>query len=133
MTDSVFRTAQVEAPAKEVKPANKPITDSGSPVVTHAPELLATYQDDMGKPYVAQYLDIENIWDREENLTNEINTIEGYLREQIKKGKLENSTKSGEKFLKELEKKAGTNPYESATKRIQRILAYIEFRNVVDE
>lgn len=127
---TVFREAA--EPTAEPSVEVKPISDAGSPVVTHIDSLLATYQDDQGHPYTANYLDIKGVWDKTEGLTNEINTIEGYLKSEVEKGNLENSTKSAEKYLKELEKKAGTNPYEPTNKRISRILAYIEFQKVVN-
>ena len=131
MSDPTFRTANTPVePAPKV--ADKPIVDAGTPVETHVDSLLATYQDDQGKPYVAQYLDIADIWDKEPTLKNELNTIEGYLREEVTKGRLENNTKSASKYLKELEKKAETNPYESTTQRLSKILAYIEFKKVVN-
>lgn len=127
---STFREAVVAEPVTEAPKTE--ITQSGDSVVTHIDSLLATYQDDQGHPYTANYLDLKGVWDKTEGLANEIKTIEGYLRQQVDKGNLENSTKSAEKYLKELEKKAGTNPYESTTKRITRILAYIDFQKVVN-
>lgn len=127
---STFREpVKQEAPAQPVK--DQPIADVGSPVETKVPELLATYSDDQGKPYIAEYLGVDNIWDQDKTLENELNTIEGFLKDQIKKGKLDNSTKAGNKFLQALEKKAETNPYEGTNKRISKILAYIEFQRVV--
>lgn len=128
---SVFRSAQPDTPTDTPAPV-KPIVDVGSPIETHIDSLLSTYQDDQGKPYVAQYLDLEGVWDSEPTLKNELNTVEGYLREQVKKGNLENTTKAAKKYLSDLEKKAQTNPYESTSNRLSKILAYIEFRNVVD-
>lgn len=133
MTDTTFRVPVPDTtPDVPSSVADKPIEKVGSPVETHAPELLSTYQDDMGKPYVAKYLELDTVWDAEPHLRNELATIEGFIREQVKKGNLENSTKAADKYLKDLEKRAETNPYESTTNRISKLLAYIEFRNVVD-
>lgn len=133
MSTSVFREAvDTSQQADTPKTSEKPIADIGSPVQTHIDSLLATYSDDMGKPYTAQYLGLDGVWDKDATLTNEINTIEGFLKQQISKGKLDNSVKAGQKYLKELEKKAGTHEYETATKRISKLLAYIDFRKVVD-
>lgn len=126
---STFREAvktEAPAPVKEQK-----IADIGSPVQTHIDSLLATYSEDQGKPFIANYLEVDGIWDKDKTLQNELNTIEGYLKDQIKNGKLENSTKAGKKYLQALEKKAETNPYDATNKRISKILAYIEFQRVV--
>lgn len=127
-----FRKAAEPAQQVSQPVVDKPIVDAGTPVETHIDSLLATYQDDQGKPYVAQYLEVSEIWDKEPTLKNELNTIEGFLRDEVKKGNLENNVKAASKYLKDLEKKAETNPYESTTKRLSKILAYIDFRRTVN-
>lgn len=127
-------TSTFRSPVEKSTPAPKtdaPIADVGSPIDTKIPQLLATYSEDQGKPYIAEYLELDGVWDQDKTLKTEINTIEGYLKEQIKLGKLENNVKSGQKYLRELEKRAETNPYESTTNRISKLLAYIEFQRVV--
>jgi hypothetical protein len=106
----VFR----EATTTEATPTEAPQTEviRGGDSVTHIDTLLATYQEDQGNPYVAQYLDVKDVWDKTENLKGEVNLIEDYLRDQVKKGDLDNTTKAADKYLK--------------------ILAYIEFQRVVN-
>jgi hypothetical protein len=111
---------------------DQPIAQIGDSVQTHAPELVATYSEDMGKPYVAKYLDLETVWDKEPTMSQELKEIEGFIQDQVKRGNLENSTKATDKYLKEIERKAGLTGYESATKRISTLIAYIDFRKVVD-
>lgn len=129
---STFREAIQEAPTTPVEAPKSELSEGGSPIQTHAETLLATYKEDMGVPYTADYLDIKDIWDKTEGLSKEVETIESYLQEQVELGNLENSTKSAEKYLKELESKAGINEYETTTKRITKILAYINFQKVVN-
>lgn len=129
MSEGIVRTASAPvAPATSDAPADT----TTSATQNNESSLFATYEDDQGRPFSSDYFEIGNIWDKEEGLTNELRTIEGYLREKVTKGDLENQTKAVKKFLTELEKKAGTNPYENTHKRISRVLAYIEFRKVVD-
>lgn len=132
MSDSVFRTANTPA-STDSAPAEKPTVDTRTAAETHVDTLLVTYQDDQGKPYVAQYFELDGVWDKDSSLKNELNTVEGFLRQEVTKGKLENNTKSAKRYLNELEKKAQTNQYESTTKRLSKLLAYIEFRKVIDE
>lgn len=127
---STFREAVTPDTTQEIAPS--PEVVRGGDSVTHIDTLLATYQEDQGNPYVAQYLDVKDVWDKSENLKNEVNTIEDYLRHQVKEGNLDNTTKAADKYLKELEKKAGANPYETITKRITKILAYIEFQRIIN-
>lgn len=129
MSDTTFRTARQP---QEQAPAPTPQPDTPSSVDTKVPELLATYSEDMGNPYSAEYYDVKEVWSEEPNLKSEITEIEDYLKKQVSDGKLDNSTKAADKYLRELEKKAGTNPYESTTKRISKVLAYLEFQRVVN-
>lgn len=128
---SVFREAQ-EPTKQQEAPLSKPVEQVGTPIETHAPDLLATYRDDMGKPYVAEYLGVNNVWDQDKNLQRDVEEIEGYLQEQVKSGSVDNSTKAGKEFLKNLERQAGLSRYESGAQRIQKLLAYIDFKRVVN-
>lgn len=132
--DSIVRTATPVSPPVTASEATAPtpITEGGSGHDTHIDTLLATYADDQGKPYVANYLEIEDVWKRQPELKLEVETIEGYLRKLVSEGKLDNSTRAAAKYLKEMEKKAGSNPYDSANQRIAKLLAYIDFKKVVD-
>lgn len=129
---SVFRTAPEPSQSVSDEPKQTPVIESGSPVETHAPELLATYRDDMGKPYVAEYLGVDSVWDQDKSLQRDVEEIEGYLQEQVKNGVLDNSTRAGKEFLKQLERDAGLTRYESGANRIQKLLAYIDFKRVVN-
>lgn len=129
MTNSVFRTSQTPEPEAEVKAEPVEIDVSTSSKVS-VPDLFVSYEEDQGKPYTADYFELENTWKQPE-LKREIEEINGYLKEQVTKGKVDNSTKAVSAFLKEMERKAGLSRYESTTNRISKILAYIDFQRVV--
>lgn len=125
----VIRDAPVETtPAVEAPAA--PVDTSGSSEI-HLDGLLVTYQDDQGKPWAAKYLEIDDVWKDQPELKLEVETIEGFLRDQVSKNRLDNSIRAAEKYLKEIEKKSGSNPYDSTNQRITKILAYIDFLKVV--
>lgn len=129
-----FRTAQSVTPPQPIvedEPATTAVALS-PPQQTNAEAIAEAPGTSDKVPYVASYLEIENIWQKHPELKNDINHIEGYLRTQVAEGKLENSEKAKRLFLSEFERKAGTHPYESANQRITKILAYINFRKVVD-
>lgn len=128
-TTSPFRTAQ---PAEPAKPADKPIVDASTGAETHIDDLIATYEDDQGKPYVAKYFDIEGVWDQQPELKRDLKEIEGYIRSQVSADKVENSTKAAKEFLKDMERKAGLTRYESTNQRITKVLAYIDFQRTVN-
>lgn len=138
---SVFRQADTSTPAPAPAPVAKkteptvdnPLTPGGkSTVDTKAADLLATYEQDQGKPYVADYYDIGGVWNKEPTMERDLKEIEGYIRLQVTKGKLDNSTRSAEKFLKALEREAGLTTYESTPQRIQKMLSFIDFKKVVN-
>ncbi len=128
MNDSTFRTAQAPtdtAPTPEADTSNSVVpTDSAS-------DLVATYEAEHGKPYVAKYLNVENIASEHE-FKRDLGEIEGFIRSRVENKQLDNSTHAADKYLKELEKKAGLTGYENANKRITSLLAYIEFIRKVE-
>lgn len=126
---STFTTGQAAAPAVS-QPVAQGDTSSGS--VVSDSELLYTYEDEQKRPYTADYFEVPSVWDKEPALKRDLQEIEGYIRSQVTDGKLDNSTKAADLFLKELERKAGLTRYEAAPQRIQKLLAYIDFRKVVD-
>jgi hypothetical protein len=122
MSDVTFRTAvePTEAPKVEVNTDNSVIS-------TKTPnDLVATYSDEHGKPYVAKYLNVDNIANEPE-YKRDLGEIEGFIQDRVAKKQLDNSTHATDKYLKELEKKAGLTGYENANKRITSLLAYIDF------
>lgn len=127
MSETTFRAA-VE-PTESVTPD---ADTSNSAISTESKnELVATYMDEKGKPYVAKYMNIENLANEPE-YKRDLGELEGFIKDRVVKGKLENSTKATDKYLKELEKKAGLTGYENANKKISSLLAYINFVRVVE-
>jgi hypothetical protein len=98
----------------------------------HEASLFATYELDQKRPFMADYFEVATIWDEEPSLARDLQEIEGYVREQVTNKKVDNSIKAAKEFIKELERKAGLTRYESAPQRIVKILAYIDFKKVVD-
>jgi hypothetical protein len=127
MSDSTFRTPV--APVETV--VEKPNTDN-SVVSGETPnDLVATYADEHGKPYVAKYLNMDK-FANEPEFKRDLGEIEGFIKDRVEKKQLDNSTRATDKYLKELEKKAGLTGYESTNKRISSLLAYIDFIRKVE-
>lgn len=125
----------VSAPATNVNTTlNANISGDGSGVSPNEKlgELLYTYEDEAKRPYVADYLGVENIWDKEPVLKNELHLLESYLRKMVVDKKIDNNVKSAKAYLEHLEKKAGIDSFESTTSKIAKMLKYINFRKVVD-
>lgn len=123
------RTAVVQSAPSTESVKGAPVTVGGE---TNESSLFATYEADQKKPYSADYFEISEIWDKEPSLARDLKEIEGYIREQVSNKKVDNSTKAAKEFLKEMERKAGLSRYESTPQRIQKILAYVDFKRVVE-
>ena len=127
MSDTTFRAA-VE-PTESVTPD---VDTSNSAISTESKnDLVATYMDEHGKPYVAKYIGVENIASEPE-FKRDLAEIESFIQDRVSKKLLDNSTRATDKYLKELEKKAGLTGYENANKRISSLLAYIDFIRKVE-
>jgi len=138
---SVFRQADTSTPAPAPAPVAKtaeptvdnPLTPGGkSTVDTKVSDLFATYEQDQGKPFVADYFDVGNVLNEEPTLARDLKEIEGYVRAQVEGKKIDNHTRAAGKFMKQLERDAGLTTYEATPNRIQKILAYIDFKKVVN-
>lgn len=141
---SEFRKAIDQTPAEEVKTARpthtedgekveNPLSFKGTPIIeTKEDSLLATYEQDQGKPFVAEYFDAVGVWDKEPSLMRDLQEIEAYIRDKVEKNQIDNSTRAGKEFLKNLEREAGLTRYESTSTRIAKILAFIDFKKVVE-
>lgn len=135
MSESVFRSGTpVPASDAPAEPKAEPVvnTTPGTGSMVDTSDLFATYEEDQKMPYTAKYFGVENVWDKEPTLARDIKEIEGYVRQQVTDKKLANDTKSASKFIKDLERKAGLSTYENETVKIQKLLAYIDFRKVVE-
>ena len=129
---SVFRTAAPTPTTTDAKPVTHGDETPGTGSVVDVSNLFATYEIDQKRPYTSDYFGVESVWDKEPALARDLKEIEGYVRDQVKKGDVANDTKAASKFMKEMERKAGLTGYESESQRIQKILAYVDFKRVVD-
>lgn len=128
----VFRTAdeKVTKPPQFSKPDQTP----GTAVRDEETELVATYKEVVGKPFVAVHYDVANIWDDPDGgFAEEINTIENYIKKMVTEKRLENSTDKAKVFLKEAEKAAGVDPKESTLVKIIKVAAFVKMKKEIDE
>lgn len=133
VSPSEVKTVRAE-PIEDGEKVDNPIADSGrSVVVAKENDLLATYEQEHNRPLVAEYFGADSIWDKEPSLKRDLQEIEAYLRNKVESNKLDNSVRAGQKFLKELEREAGLTTYESTSTRIAKLLAFIDFKKVVEE
>ena len=130
MNQSVFRSAPS---APQSVPTAAPVGEAHVATDSKDQSAFYTYEGDNMRPYTADYFEVSGVWDEDTSLARDLREIEGYIREQVHLGKLENTTKAAAQFIKELERKAELTRHESGPVRIQKLLSYIDFRKVVDE
>lgn len=106
--------------------------DVSMPAGKTSSDLLYTYEDEAKRPYMADYLNIQNIWDKEPVLKSEVQLLENYLRKMVVDKKIDNNTSAAKKYVEWLENKAGIESFDRATVKISKLLKYIDFREVVD-
>lgn len=130
---STFRTLQeVQEPTTpEVQEAPKEVEARTEPIIK-VPDLMYTYEGDQGHPYTAEYFEVKEVWNKTPEMERDIKEIEGYVREQVSKGSVDNSLKAAEKFLREMERSAGLTRYESTNNRISKLIAYIDFKRIAN-
>lgn len=126
-----FRSAQSDDPVVS-QPLAKGEDEILTPRSTDHFDLFATYYDAKGVPLTAEYLELDSVWNQDDTMKNEILSIEKYLQGEVHKGKLSNNTKVVKQAIRELEKKAGISQTESTNNRIRKLIAYIDFRKVLD-
>lgn len=130
MSDAVFRTAA--APVTDSPGGETAAIDPAHVSDSHEASLFVTYEADQKRPFMADYFDVPQMWDKEEGMKRDMQEIEGYIREQVNGKKVDNSIKAAKEFIKSLEREAGLTRYEAVPQRISKILAYIDFRRVVN-
>lgn len=130
MSESIFRSS-APAPAPVATPE---APTGGDPHVgtTTEDNLFYTYEGEHMRPFTADYFEVPTMWDQDTGLARDLREIEGYVREQVHNGKVENTTKAAREFIKELERKAEITRYESTPTRIQKLIGYLDFRRTVD-
>lgn len=146
MSDAVFREVSSSGKTSDSKPDNggsipsasaKDIgeyeaksSDYTTPKAEKASDLLATYQQETGKPFVVDHYEIAH-WDSDDGggFKNEATKIEGFLKELVEKKHLDNSTKAAKDFISRLEKEAGVKNDSTARKMI-KLAAYIDYKRI---
>lgn len=125
--------AGVRRPVQAAERAPTPEASNTSSPSQGPTDLFATYQSVTGTPYTAQHYELGSMWDKNSTLKQETEAIESHVRRQVESGKLSNSTKAADKYLKTLEKEAKINSEEDSAFKLTKLVAYIEFLNKVGD
>jgi hypothetical protein len=122
-----FRT-----PVTNSEPAAKAPEPKDSTTSTMITEdtLIYTYEQENGHPYTAKHYGISDVYDSE-LFGKEVGTVEAYLKALVEDKQLDNSTEAAKKLLKKLEKQAGIDPTEPTNARIEKLAAFVRFKDEV--
>jgi hypothetical protein len=121
MTDLTVRTAVPEDTAPVIDPKVK--VDRGQVMKTDVEPPFTEYRNEHKRPFVADYMETPLTWD-EQDMVEDVTTIEDYLTELVKTGELENTTKAAKAKLKNLEHMAGIDKLESHALKLIKLSAF---------
>ena len=129
MTDTTFRKQPTEAETRPGKKTVEPINPTTGGETTVEPP-FSDYEKVNGQPYLVDHFKLGDSWQEKiGGFSEEIKTIDVYLANQIKHGKIDNSVEAVREALKKVEKLCGADKTERTTMRIEKIAAYAEFLN----
>lgn len=126
--DGLSKPAVAEAPvAVPVMPtaATRETATTGNKVET---DLYMTYQLDHNVPFVADYYGIANMMEFSDiSYKAEIDSIDGYISDEVKGERLQNSTEAVKGELRKLERLAGIEKHVPTASRVKQLAAYADF------
>lgn len=132
MSETVFREA-VSEPVTKTEPIKTDKTPGVADGKDSSSKLVATYEDSVGHPYVAQYYEITNIWKEPKGgFESEVRTIESYIKDMVSDDRMDNSTEAADKWLRDLERKADVDKTESTATKLIRMAAYIRMQRDIE-
>jgi len=132
--DVVFRKAEpkTEVENKEQEPSEVKNHDITPHSDVETP--IALYEQLKGKPYTAEYYDVEDIWDDPDlGMKDDIKAIEKYYVSKVQKNEIADGKDNFKKFVKSLEKAIGLSDMSPNTVRISKLAKYIKFMREADK
>lgn len=131
-SSNVFRTATVE-PEKVEQPkkyAENVPTDGDSEIEPPFTE----YQKMKKYPFLVDYYKLGDSWaEKVGGFEKEIDLIEGYFKDRIEQGKMQNDTQVVKDEIAKFYKLNKIDKSERTTMQIERLAAYIEFLKRTDK
>jgi len=132
--DVVFRKAEpkTEVENKEQEPSEVKSHDITPHSDVETP--IALYEQLKGKPYTAEYYDVEDIWDDPDlGMKDDIKAIEKYYVSKVQKNEIADGKDNFKKFVKSLEKAIALSDMSPNTVRISKLAKYIKFMREADK
>lgn len=131
MTDTVFRSEGEIT--KEATQSDKPMGNGdASPRIDNIEPPFTDYESVHKHPFTVDHFELGRFWDTDNVYSNEVSTIEGYLRYLIDKGELANSLEAIKTKMKAIERTAGASTTDSMSVKVGKVAAYAKFLTEVD-
>lgn len=108
----------------------KPLSNAPKDHVTHSVDTgvevpFTDYEQEYNHPLAVDYFELGDNW--EDGYSDEVGTIDMYLKKQVEKGELPNSIKAIKAEIKELEKINNLKKEERAVIKVGILAAYAKF------
>jgi hypothetical protein len=124
MDNTVFRTKQEPTTQVETPMISKEAANTESAVEVPYMDYEVTHS----KPFSVDYFELGDTWqDPDGGFTKEVGTIETYLQEEIKSGKLANSVTAIKEALKGIEKLNNVKKEERQIVKVGIVANYMRF------
>jgi hypothetical protein len=127
MSDGVFRSKSQSV--EESQPITSFEVGDGTSVknITEEPP-YTDYEKVHNHPFTVDYFKLGDTWeDKLGGFKKEIDTIEGYFRERIEHGEIQNDIKAIKTHLDKIYKLSNIDKTERVTMQIEKLTAYIEY------
>lgn len=127
----ISRPVGKEETGEEVLPKGK--TSTQGSIVNDVPVPFTDYQTANLKPYPVDYFELGDLWDDPQGgFSEEVETINSYLKSKVEKGEIANTIKAAKYELNQLEKMNNLKHEERAVVKIGTLAAYIKFLTETD-
>lgn len=129
-TSTVFRETSTESQAVSEKVDPKDPARVTGDAKTEVP--IALYQEIEGRPYASEFFELSSIWDSQDSLKTDLESIDQYYKSQVQSGELQDGKKTFEGLIKQAEKVTGTTQANQNV-RIAKIAEFFRFMNKMKE
>lgn len=129
-SSNAFRSKATSEPAKPVEyKENVPVTAN-----EEVEPPFTDYRQEKKYPFLVDYYKLGDAWqDRAGGFEQEIDLIEGYFKDKIEQGQMQNDTQVVKDEIKKMYKLNKIDKNERTTMQIEKLAAYIKFLKETDK
>lgn len=121
--DAIFRTKVKPISQSEPVDVAKKMANTDT---TKVEVPFLNYEMEHGHPFIVDYYDLGEFWNKDKVYTLEVGEIEDFLHHKVKKKEITNSLDSLKGYMKELELTVGVKSYDPILTKISKVLEYVQ-------